>query len=254
VTEELYPLESPRNAQGGNFTGRQFGNLLALENDAPRGRRKYSRHLVYEGGFTGAIGADEPRGLPFRDRKIDTVVGDNAAESLRKRLCFEDIGRHALSPSGPLGALELSLELCSVMAPGFSPHRREPIEEARPQAVRQEDDYHEDDHRIYYEVIILEAPDVEAKQLGKPCEGESADNAATQVAQTSDDRHGHKVARIEKVKGSGVKKPNIWAYRAPESPARPAESPKAKVLVLRELTPQASAAISSSLTAKSAGR
>jgi hypothetical protein len=67
------------------LVGRQVGDVLALEEDPPGGRKLEAGHQAQAGGLPGARWPEDGEELSFPDREVDAVDGRHASEALGHR-------------------------------------------------------------------------------------------------------------------------------------------------------------------------
>ena len=82
VVEEADVLERPRHAERRDLVRRARGDVDVLEEDPARGRLVDAGQDVEEGRLAGAVRADQADDRAARDREVDVVHGDEAAELL----------------------------------------------------------------------------------------------------------------------------------------------------------------------------
>jgi hypothetical protein len=74
----------------------KIGDVLAVKDDAARGRTKEPGDQVEKSGLAGAVRADDSAQLPRLDRHRNIVQGDQTAETLRYALNLQQT--HELTP------------------------------------------------------------------------------------------------------------------------------------------------------------
>ena len=82
IVEGPHHLVGPGQAPPGHLIGGQAGDLFAPENHLARGRGIDAVDHVEQGGFAGAVGADEPQDLALGQIEGDVRQGLEAAEAL----------------------------------------------------------------------------------------------------------------------------------------------------------------------------
>src|SRR5437870_3543020 len=85
------PVKSADPALGDRMR-RLARDVLAGEHDAAARRLVDAGQHVEEGRLAGAVGPDQADDRPLRDREVDVVYGDEAAELLPNHLGCQQIG------------------------------------------------------------------------------------------------------------------------------------------------------------------
>ena len=78
--EEPHALERPRDPPRRELVRCEARHRRAVQEDAPAVGAQVPRDEIDERRLAGAVRADEPEGLPRRDREVDPVHGVDAAE------------------------------------------------------------------------------------------------------------------------------------------------------------------------------
>src|SRR5262249_3259929 len=97
VVEEADVLERAPDPQPGHPVRREPCRVVAVEDDLARGRRVHAGEHVEEGGPACALRADQARDSACRDREVDVVARDQAAELLAKLARLEQRLGHAVT-------------------------------------------------------------------------------------------------------------------------------------------------------------
>ncbi|MCY1434300.1 hypothetical protein D9M71_503580 [compost metagenome] len=96
VAEHGGYLERAHQALAGDLVGRQRADGLALVQHFAAGGRQEAGQQIEEGGFAGAIGADQGMDMPLLHLEIDRVHGGEAIELLGQTPGFEDDIAHRI--------------------------------------------------------------------------------------------------------------------------------------------------------------
>jgi len=94
IGEERGDLEGPADAARRASRGAELRDVVAVEQDAARGRRDLAGHQVEIGGLAGAVGADDGGQFAGSEGGGDAVDRDVAAEADRQVVGLELGGDH----------------------------------------------------------------------------------------------------------------------------------------------------------------
>ena len=100
LLKEADVLERPADAALGGGVWRRTGDVPAVEDDAARGRLVDAGDHVEERRLAGAVGPDQAHDGALRDREVDVVDRDQAAELLSQRVDLEQEVAHPGPSSG----------------------------------------------------------------------------------------------------------------------------------------------------------
>ena len=92
--EEADVLERAPDPERGDRVRRLVGDVDAVEHDRARGRLVDARELVEEGRLAGAVRADQRHDRAARDREVDVVRRDEAAELLAQLDDLDQVVSH----------------------------------------------------------------------------------------------------------------------------------------------------------------
>ena len=91
-------LKGPGDSQPGHLVGGQPGDINAFEADGPGVGADDPGEAVDEGGFAGAVGADERSDLPRRDAERHVSQGRQAAEIFAEVGNLQQVFAHEPNP------------------------------------------------------------------------------------------------------------------------------------------------------------
>ena len=89
VGKDIGDLEGAPNAQVGHAVERQVGDIRPLKEHLSAGGRRTPAEQIEEGGFSGAVGADDGMQAEFLDLDTDIVHGHQSAKFFAKILRFQ---------------------------------------------------------------------------------------------------------------------------------------------------------------------
>ncbi len=98
IREKLIDLEGARDAEPHARMRAHVGDVAALEQDLPSGRREHAGQQIDDGGLAGAVRSDQRVARALLDLERHITGRDDAAETLLEIFRGED-DRHGQAPS-----------------------------------------------------------------------------------------------------------------------------------------------------------
>src|SRR5712692_2777704 len=102
-------LEGARHSKPCHLLRRGAADLHAVKMDAPAARAMKPGNAIEQGGFPGAIGADQPDDFGRGDGESDVLIGDQATKALLQTPYFQK-GAHLPVPPREARAARRSLQ------------------------------------------------------------------------------------------------------------------------------------------------